>query len=200
MIDYNLYILAIYGSSSDTVVSAGKLPPVDVYSVYEKKPFNTDTNILVPTITTDGRITFLLVGNTVDLNKIRQGIAMSFAKYLEQLCASGVKDISLGNFAVVGTALHLPEAPNIKCTIFKTLVFPKRLPELEQVYSALKGYCDVGGTVKEASTRLQIQSYFTQELPKKWINDVITGWKQMLNWNDTVDVAIKAMEQRKAKI
>ena len=59
------------------------------------------------------------------------------------------------------------------------------------MYALLKECCEVGGKVGEETARLNIQSYFTAESQKKWINNVIKGWKQRLNWGKIVDTKIK---------
>ena len=172
---------------------------MNVYSCHEGEVVNEHTEFIIPTITTDGRITFLSAGKAADLLKIHQQVSEGFTPMIGQLSSRGISDISIGNFAVAGTAFHLPDVPEIMCIVIRTLVFPKPVPELEQIYSLLKTYCEVSGTAEEQSTRTKIQSYFTGELQKKWINDVISGWKKELKWGKIIDTEIKEIKKRKAK-
>lgn len=200
MTDYNMHILALDDfNANTTTVPIDAAPPVNVYSFRETEVVNEDTEFIIPTITTDGRISFLSAGKANDLRKLWQGVSEKFAQKMGQLFSEGISDIHIGNFAVVGVAFHLPDVSDMRFIVFETLVFTKPLPELERIYSSLKMYCEVGGTNRERSIRSQIQSYFAQELQKKWINEVIKGWKQRLNWGKIVDAEIKEIKRRKVK-
>ena len=200
MTDYNMHILALDDFNVNTTTAPiNAAPPVNVYSFRETEVVNEDTEFIVPTITTEGRISFLSAGKANDLPKLWQGVSDKFAPKMGQLFSEGISNIHIGNFAVVGVAFHLPDVSDMRFIVFETLVFPKPLPELERIYSSLKIYCEVGGTIRERPIRSQIQSYFAQELQKKWINEVITGWKQRLNWGKIVDAEIKEIKRGKAK-
>jgi hypothetical protein len=199
MTDYNMYILAIDGSAVNAAPSLGVLSSINVYSYYEDKVISENTDFIVPTITVDGRITSLRIGKASDIDKLRHEVSLSLTRYIEQLYSNNTTNISTGNFAVVGTTFHLPDEPKIHSAIFRTLSFSKPLPELEQIYSSLKSYCEVGGTAREQAVRLQIESNYTTDLQKKWINDFITGWKQKLNWTELIDVEIREMRNRSSK-
>jgi hypothetical protein len=184
--DYNMHILALDGSSVNAFVSKGNSPPVNVYSCHLEGVVTENTEFIIPALTTDGRISFLSAGKNNDLRKLQQLVSARFAPMVGQLSSMGVSGISIGNFTVVGVAFHLPDVPDMSYLVFRTLVFPKPLPELEQIYSLLKAY-----SVGEENTRIQIQSYFRTDLQKKWINDVIAVWKQKMNWTDIVDTEIR---------
>lgn len=200
MPDYNMHIFTLSEFSANTMtVPLNAAPPVNVYSFRMTEAINEDTEFIIPTITTDGRITFLSAGNADELRKLYQGISEKFAKEMGQFSLKGITDIRIGNFAVAGVAFHLPDVSDVRFIVFETLIFPNPLPELEHIYSSLKLYCEAGGTEHEQTTKSQIQSYFTQEVPKKWINDVIAGWKQRLNWENVVDNQIKELKANSKK-
>ena len=191
MSDYHMHILTLDDATDvDVSVPSKSPPPVVVYSCYLEKTVDENTDYFIPTITTDGRISFLPGGKADDLGKLQQAVSARFASVKGQFFPKDIHDISVGNFAVVGVALHLPNTPDMKYIIFETLVFPKPLPELAQIYALLKAY-----TAGDAETRTQIESFFAQEQPKNWINGVIEGWKQRLDWEKYVDNGIEKWER-----
>jgi len=178
--DHKLYIFALSGPDTTTLISG--LVPIEIYTVHEGETINKDTDFIAPVITTDGNIVFLPIGKENALLGLQTEIRNIATK---QLRAENISDVSVGSFAVVGTSFHLPDTPNISCNVYRVLVYQKLLPEFGQIYSYLKTYCE------KEDARPKIQSYFTQDLQKKWINNVISGLKQRLNWNALVDEAIK---------
>jgi hypothetical protein len=86
--------------------------------------------------------------------------------------------------------------PRVSAIIFRTVVSPTPLPELEQTYSLLKIYYGAEDTARKGMTKLQIESYFAEDLQRKWIKNIITVWKQGLNWDEFVAIGIKEMKKK----
>ncbi len=188
MTDYHMHILTLDDATDvDMSVPSKAPPPVVVYSCHLEKAVDENTDYYIPAITTDGRISFLYAGKMDELSKLQQAVSARFASVKEKSFPKDIHHISIGNFAVVGVSLHLPDLPDIRSLIiFETLVFHQPLPELAHIYSLLKAY-----TVGDAETRTQIESYFAGEQPKNWISGAIEGWKQKLDWEKHVDNGIK---------
>ncbi len=179
--DHKMYIFALSGPSNTVSIPALSLIPIEIYTVHQEEIINKQTDFFAPVITTDGNIVFLPVGKEDALRNLQQKIS-SIAT--SQIHSNKVSEISIGSFAVVGTSFHLPDTPNIHCEVYRVLTYQKPLPEFERLYTSLKAYCE------NIEIRPKIQSYFSQDLQKRWINNVISGLKQRLNWNSIVSNAI----------
>jgi hypothetical protein len=176
-----MYIFALSGPSDTVFFPALSRIPIEIYTVHEEEIINKETNFISPVITTDGNIVFLPIGKEDALRNLQQRIS-SIAT--SQIHANNISDISIGSFAVVGTSFHLPHAPNISCEVYRVLTYNKPITEFVHMYASLKTYCE------NEESRSQIQLYFSQDLQKRWINNVILGIKQRLNWNTIVSSAI----------
>jgi len=180
--DYKMYIYALSGPSNNVFISTSSQIPIELYTGHEEEIINKETNFIAPAITTDGNIVFLPIGKENALRNLQQRVS-SIAT--SQIRANNISEISIGNFAVVGTSFHLSNAPNINCEVYRVLTYKNAIPEFANIYASLKTYCE------NMEDRSKIQSYFTQDLLKRWINDVISGIKQRLNWNTIVNNAIE---------
>ncbi len=178
---YKIYIFTLSGPHDTVSIPTSSLIPIEIYTVHEEEIINEDTDFIAPVITTDGNIVFLPIGKHNALLNLQQKIS-SIAT--SQIHSNNIYEISLGSFAVVGTSFHLPDAPNVHCEVYRVLTYKKPLPEFEHIYVSLKTYCE------NIEARPEIQSHFSQDLQKNWINNVISGLKQRLNWEEIVSNAI----------
>jgi len=181
-----MHILTL-DEATDVAVSVSQKapPPVFIHSCRLEEKVNGNTDYFIPAITTDGRILLLDAGKTEDLERFQQAVSDRLSVRFASL-PKGIHDISIGNFAVVGVAFHFPDISDVRFIVFETLVFTQPLPELEQIYSLVKAH-----TAGDGVTRLQIESYFAGGQPKNWINGVIDGWRQRLDWDNYVDTQVK---------
>ena len=180
--DHKMYVFVLSGPNNTVFIPALSRIPIEIYTVHEEEIVNSETNYIAPVITTDGNIVFLPIGKENALRNLQQKIS-SIAT--NQIHANKISDTSIGSFAVVGTSFHLPNAPNVSCEVYRVLTYEKPIPEFVHLYASLKTYCE------NEDARSKIQLYFAQDLQKKWINNVILGIKQRLNWNTIVNSAIE---------
>jgi hypothetical protein len=166
-----LRILALSGPPADEVVRWGDVPPVKLVGFQLMKGDNVAT-CLIPTLARDGHVSFAFTGTLDDFNRIQEDVSARFTRRLEEL---RLHELYLTNFLVAGFTLAFPEDPNRMFLVYETLVSPKPIQELADIYNRLKSVADSKGSS-------EMESYFDDEIRKKWVNEFIAGLEHLLNW------------------
>lgn len=178
-----LRILGLTSPSVDQVVSVGGVPPVNLagFTLNQAK----DAACFIPTLSRDGHVSFVFAASTVDdFYKMQEDVSARFVRRLGELPLS---DLYLNNFLVVGFTLAFPEDPSRMFLVYETFVSPEPIPELIDVYNRLKSVSDGKSTV-------EVESYFTDGMRKKWLNEFIEGLERLLNWPQFVANGISTSE------
>lgn len=170
-----LRILALSGPSVDEVVRMGDVPPVNLVGFKLIKGDNGAT-CLIPTLARDGHVSFVFAGTLDDFQRMQEDVSARFARRLAEL---RLPNLTLTNFLVVGFTLAFPEDPQRMFLVYETLVSPAPIQELSVVYNRLKSVTDS----KDAS---EVESYFADDVRRKWLNEFIEGIEKLLNWPEFV--------------
>lgn len=143
--------------------------------------FVRDTStVVLPAVTTDGRISFLPAGSVEDFRKIEKGILDRIEKRYPKECCPGVC-----TYVCVG--LVSTNDDRVRAAfIFEVRGFTEPIPELGDLYYSLANVRQVGD---EYWTGLE--KSLANEPAKSWINALIASLKQELNWTEYVDQAPK---------
>jgi|GEM_PF-5797140 len=184
--NYRMYFFALAGPDSNTFISGTEQVPIRIYAgLTNEYPF-----YIAPVITVDGRITFLPIGEETALNNLQQLVSRIATS---QIRSNRITNVSINNFAVVGTSFSLPEAPHISTNVYRVLVYDIAITEYGILYTGLRTYAD------NLESRASIESYFAQDLQKQWFNDVLTNIQQRLNWNTLCERAMVELRKEISK-
>jgi hypothetical protein len=176
----SLRILGLDWSDIGKGLRRGDAPPVSLVGSTLTKDEKGVVACLIPSLTKDGRVSLVFGSETLDgFRAIQSDISARFAKRLsEPQLWRQLSSLGLTNFLVVGFTLAFPEAPNRMFLIYETLVSPVPIPELFEIYTRLKS-----ATSSLSNTEVvELESYFGDDVRKKWLNEFITGLENLLDW------------------
>ena len=175
-----LRIFALSGPSTNEFIPIGEEPPVSLAGFMLMKGDKVAT-CLIPTLSREGHVSCVFAGTLDDFNKMKEDVSARFTKRLTEIRST---ELSLNNFLVVGFTFAFPEDPLRNYLVYETLVSPTPIQELADIYNRLK-------SVTCSEVAQEVEAYFTDSVRKKWLNGVIEGLENMLNWPDFVAKSIE---------
>lgn len=190
----SLRILGLDWSDTGKGLRRGDAPPVSLVGSTLTKDEKGIVACLIPSLTKDRRISLVFGSETLDdFRAIQRDISARFAKRLsEPQLWRQLSSLGLTNFLVVGFTLAFPEEPNRMFLIYETLVSPVPIPELFEIYTRLKS-----ATSSLSNTDVaELESYFGDDVRKKWLNEFITGLENLLDWPKFVDDAERRVRRK----
>lgn len=145
------------------------------------------STVVLPAITTDGRISFLPVGSEEEFHRIQKGI---LNRIEERYPKERYPEVC--TYVCVGVVLANPERMDDRAAfIFEVWGFTEPMPELEHLHYSLANVRQVGD---EYWTGLE--KFLANEPAKSWIDALIDFLKQKLNWVEYVDRVPKPWQER----
>jgi hypothetical protein len=188
----SLRILGIDWSDVDEKLKKGDAPPVNLIGYTLKKEEKGVVACMIPSLTKEGRFSFVFGSKDLDDFKvIQKDISSRFATRInDPKLWRQLSSIGLTNFMVVGFTLAFPEEPQRMFLVYETLISPTPIPELYDIYSRLK-------SVASSTDTKEIELYYEDSIRKKWLNDFIDGLEKMLNWPDFVTKSMRQINRNK---
>ena len=174
--DYSMHLLPI-DSKAKMILGAFDIAEDRPDSVSDIMP-----GVHVPAITTNGRISFLFIGNSDDFIRIQH----EFRKRIEERYPKeNYPDVCTYVCAAVVLVASDRESMGF---IFEVWGFTEPMPELEQIYQLL---VDVAANMDKGRT--EIEEFLRSKPVKSWENALIEFLKQQLNWTEYVDLAYRQL-------
>jgi hypothetical protein len=138
--------------------------------------------ILLPAITTNGRLSTLSVQNQNDFVKLRKDIK---TKINQEWKTSRTHVCAAVNY------IH-PKIPNAKVLIYQVTGSPEFIPEIENMYHSLTGLTRKGNS-KGDEYWTRVEEHYGSEPMRSWINELIFTLRRTLNWKETVDQTLASI-------
>lgn len=133
---------------------------------------------LLPSVTSGGRISFLLAGYEEDYMKMREDVG------------NRVRKMPKETKCYVCVAVNLMEgSPENSLLIYEIIGAPRIVPEVEDIYTRLTNLRTVGDAYW-----VETERHFQSEPAKSWITQFIEIQKQQLDWTNYVQSAIRRIK------
>lgn len=149
---------------------------VGPHAVRTEKQITESTELLLPAVTTNGRISFFSAGKLEDYDRIVAEVR------------NRISHLSKDSACYVCGALSIMD-PRVsgRYFIFEVGSFSAPLPELEEIFLLLT---NLGRKGDENWTRAE--NYLTSEPARSWINRFIEGFKKQINWDRLVENTLES--------
>ena len=171
--DYSMHLLAL-DFKAKVILGAFEIVEEGLDSV----PEVIIPGINIPAITTNGRISFLPVGDTDNFVRIQREV---FERIEERYPKESFPDVC--TYVCAAVVLTVGDGKSIRF-IFEVWGFTEPMPELEQIYRLL---ADVGANMEK--DRAEVEKFFSSKPVKSYVNALIKFLKQEMNWKEYVDQA-----------
>lgn len=148
------------------------------YAVHAKG----SSRYILPAITTNGHISFLLGGTDEEFNIIYVSIQNKVSEQPQNTVS----------YICTAVSASPPGLPYENVLICEVAGAPTQVPELEQIYQLLTNLRVIGDDCWN-----QTERYLQSEPIKSWITDYIETLKIQLNWNQYVQSALDSYIQKK---
>ncbi len=133
------------------------------------------STVMLPAITTDGRLSFLLAGDEDDFYRIQQDVYDRIQKLPKECVA----------YICVAVVLRDPDDKELIYLIYEVKGFTEPMLELGHLYYSLANLRVSGDEYWTG-----VEKFFSSDPARSWINSLIESIKQELNWTEYVDQAL----------
>jgi hypothetical protein len=170
----------IKASVEETILLSQGISPINIAGFQTTKENKTATCI-IPTLARDGHVSFVLAGTVDNYNKIQKSLSAQFINHINRL---KLTHVDLARFCVFGFTLSFSQDPLNSILVYETSVYPVPIPELTEIYDRL-------GSIKGGLDTFELESYFSEETRKNWLNGFIENIEKSINWPEFVADSIK---------